>query len=73
MKVKNLIGRKYDSLSKDEQEYYDDVQEKYELNICDKTNIICYPGELVWGVYGYDAICIEAFEEEQEIKNIINQ
>lgn len=63
MKVKNLIGRKYDSLSKDEQEYYDEVRDKYELNTCDKTNIICYSSELVWGVYGYDAICIEAFEE----------
>ena len=69
MKVKNLIGRKYDSLSKDEKKYYDDVRDKYELNTCDKTNIICYSSDMVWGVHiVYDAICIEAFEE-MEVSN----
>jgi hypothetical protein len=63
MKIKNILNRKYDSLSSDEKEFYENNREKYELNICDKTNVICYSNEMVWNVLGYDAISIETYEE----------
>lgn len=68
MKVKNLIGRKYNSLSKDEKQFYDEVRDKYEINVCDATNIICFSCDLVWGVCGFEAISIEALEE-MEVSN----
>ena len=67
MKVKHLLYRKYDSLSANEKEYYEENSDKFELNLCDATNTIHYSNELIWDTDGYDigshtAICIEAFE-----------
>ena len=44
---------------------YDDNREKFELNLCDKYNTICYSDELIWDVehLGYTAICEEAYNE----------
>ena len=68
MKVKNLIGKKYDTLTKNEQKFYDDIREKYQLNTCDKTNVICYAEDLVWDVFGFDALSVDVFEEMEAQK-----
>ena len=77
MKLKNILNRNFDSLTNDEKKFYDDVQEKYLLGVCDKYNIVT--DELVYVEYdfeflskrgskeceekGYTALCEEAFEE----------
>jgi len=40
MKLKNILNRNFDSLTNDEKKFYDDVQEKYLLGVCDKYNIV---------------------------------
>ena len=77
MKLKNILYRNFDSLTNDEKKFYDDVQEKYELGICDKYNTIeirlIYPeydfeflsetGLKECEEKGYIALSEEAFEE----------
>ena len=77
MKLKNILNRNFDSLTNDEKKFYDDVQEKYELGICDKYNTIeirlIYPeydfeflsetGLKECEEKGYTALSEEAFEE----------
>ena len=76
-KLKNILNRNFDSLTNDEKKFYDDVQEKYLLGVCDKYNIVT--DELVYIEYdfeflserglkeceekGYTALSEEAFEE----------
>ena len=40
MKLKNILYRNFDSLTNDEKKFYDDVQEKYLLGVCDKYNTV---------------------------------
>ena len=77
MKLKNILYRNFDNLNEVEKQFYDDVQEKYLLGVCDKYNIVT--DELVYVEYdfeslskrglkecekkGYTALCEEAFEE----------
>ena len=77
MKLKNILNRNFDSLTDDEKKFYDDVQEKYLLGVCDKYNIIT--DELVYVEYdfeflsksgldecienGYTVLCEQAFQE----------
>ena len=77
MKLKNILYRNFDSLTNDEKKFYDDMQEKYNLGICDKYNTIQI--RLIYPEYdfeflserglkeceekGYTALCEEAFEE----------
>ena len=77
MKLKNILYRNYNSLTNDEKKFYDDVQEKHLLGVCDKYNIVT--DELVYVEYdfeelsdkgiaeceknNYTALCVEAFEE----------
>ncbi len=76
MKLKNILYRNFDNLNEVEKQFYDDVQEKYLLGVCDKYNIVT--DELVYVEYdfeslskrglkeceekGYTALCEEAFE-----------
>lgn len=66
MKIKDILYRKFDSLSSDEKEYYETNQEKYELNLCDATDTIHYSSELIWDTCGYDAICEGQYRKEKE-------
>ena len=77
IKLKNILYRNFDNLNEVEKQFYDDVQEKYLLGVCDKYNIVT--DELVYVEYdfeslskrglkeceekGYTALCEEAFEE----------
>ena len=77
MKLKNILYRNFDNLNEVEKQFYDDVQEKYLLGVCDKYNIVT--DELVYVEYdfeflserglkeceekGYTALSEEAFEE----------
>ena len=77
MKLKNILYRNFDSLTNNEKKFYYDIQEKYNLGICDKYNTIQL--RLIYIEYdfellsesglkecqekGYTALCEEAFEE----------
>ena len=65
MKIKEILYRNFNTLSDVEKQFYDDNREKFELNLCDKYNTICYSNELIWDVehLGYTAICEEAYNE----------
>ena len=65
MKLKDILYRNFNTLSDVEKQFYDDNREKFELNLCDKYNTICYSDELIWDVehLGYTAICEEAYNE----------
>ena len=77
MKLKNILYRNFDSLTNAEKKFYDDVQEKYLLGVCDKYNIVT--DNLIYVEYDFEelsdkgikeceknnyvALCEEAFEE----------
>ncbi len=64
MKIKDILYRNYHTLSEVEKQFYSDNRDKFELNMCDMYNTICYSNELMWNVehLGYTAICVEAYK-----------
>ena len=64
MKIKNILYRNFNDLNKEELEFYEENQEKFELNTCDRTNVIYYSDDLVWNVehLGYTAVCEEVYD-----------
>ena len=42
MKLKHILYRNFNTLSDVEKQFYEDNREKFELNLCDKYNTICY-------------------------------
>ena len=64
MKLKDILYRNFDTLLDVEKQFYKDNREKFEINLCDMYNTICYSDELVWEVehLGYTAICQEAYK-----------
>ena len=72
MKIKDILYRNFNTLSDVEKQFYDENREKFELNICDKYNTLCYSNELIWDVehLGYTANCEEAYKELNEIVEV---
>jgi len=67
MKIKNLVGRKFSTLSQSEKEFYWELDLGI-LNTCDYSQIIDYSNNLIWAIDGYDlkghdALCEEAYED----------
>jgi hypothetical protein len=67
MKVKNLVGRKFSTLSQSEKEFYWELDLGI-LNTCDHSQIIDYSNNLIWAIdghdlKGHDALCKEAYED----------
>ena len=64
MKLKNILYRNFDSLTNDEKKFYDDVQEKYLLGVCDKYNIVT--DELVYVEYDFESLSKRGLKECEE-------
>ena len=64
MKLKNILNRNFDSLTNDEKKFYDDVQEKYLLGVCDKYNIVT--DELVYVEYDFESLSKRGLKECEE-------
>ena len=67
MKIKNLVGRKFSTLSQSEKEFYWELDLGI-LNTCDHSKIVDYSNNLILAIdgqdlKGYDALCEEAYED----------
>ena len=65
MKIKDILYRNFNTLSEVEKQFYSDNRDKFELNLCDMYQTICYSDELIWNVedLGYTTICEDAYKE----------
>ena len=61
MKLKNILYRNFDNLNEVEKQFYDDVQEKYLLGVCDKYNIVT--DELIYIEYDFEELSDKGIEE----------
>ena len=59
--VTDDMSKRVDSLTKDEKKFYDDMQEKYLLGVCDKYNIVT--DELVYVEYDFEKLSDKGIEE----------
>ena len=64
MKLKNILYRNFDNLNEVEKQFYDDVQEKYLLGVCDKYNIVT--DELVYVEYDFESLSKRGLKECEE-------